>query len=208
MVGRRKLMAVFLSGMICVMACCGAPALADTQRVRAKIGILVKSGERTSTARSREILKAGDSLRIYVHPEKALYLYLVHTDGKKVQLLNMTAQKLESSTLVLPSVQAFYKVDGVSPYERFTIICSPHELPELSAMVSKDFSPAKWQEVENELSKNSKIDLAVNDEAPFAIAGNVRGGLDNQNTDPVVSNLQIFSGNGVLVKQYEFQIKK
>lgn len=207
---------VVMIGIFFVMWFCGV-AHAEDNRVRAKIGIQVKSGEQQSSARSREMLKAGDSLRIYVHSEKDSYLYVVHTDGKVVNLLNMTAQKMQSSTLVLPSLQAYYKVDGGSPMERFSVICSQQELPELSKMANSKISFEQWRQIENDLVQRGKLLSApgekapfsiAGDEAPFAIGGNVRGVLDEKGTDPFVRDLQIFSGNGVLVKQYEFQVKK
>ncbi len=44
-------------------------------------------------------------------------------------------------------------------------------------------------------------------DTPFAIAGNVRGGIV-QDQDSVVKKLRIFTGNDMVVKKYEFKVKK
>ena len=56
------------------------PAVAQ-DRVRAKVGIQVRSGERMAPARTTETVKTGDSLRVYVVPEDDAYVYVVHNDG-------------------------------------------------------------------------------------------------------------------------------
>ena len=185
-----------------------SPVLAEDEKVRAKIGIKVKSGEQVIRAKSRDQLRAGDLLRIYVHPEESSYIHVIHIDDKTATLLNMTEQRIQSSSLVLPSVQEFYEVDGKSPVEKFTIVCSPKELPELSSMAGADMSLDKWRSIEDDLIQRSKIVLTKQDEAPFAIAGNVRGATGPGSGDPFVEKLQIFSGKGLLVKKYEFEIKK
>jgi hypothetical protein len=93
--------------------------------VRAKAGIAIKSGKVTRQVKCRDDLKAGDALRIYVQTEESSYVYVVHSDGKTVALLNVLEQKVPSSTLVLPSVEEYYAVDGKTLVETFTIICSP-----------------------------------------------------------------------------------
>ena len=184
------------------------PALSQEKMVRAKIGILVKSGDQVMRAKSRDRLKAGDLVRIYVHPEVSSYVYVVHTDQKRVTLLNMVEQKIQSSTMVLPSIQEFYQVDGDSPVETFTIICSPDEVKEASALLGSAMTYERWASVERELQKRGEIDLSQKAERPFAIAGNVRGAGDAGAGDSFISELQIFSGKAVLVRQYEFAVKK
>jgi transposase-like protein len=150
-----------------------------------------------------------DLLRIYVHPEKTSHVYVVHTDLKEATLLSILQQKVQSSTLVIPSLQNFYRVDGKSDKEIFTIIVSPDELPEVSDIFKTEkTSYLRWVEVEKVLIEKGKIDLSQEVEKPFAIAGNVRGWAVNDDVDPFASRLQIFSGKSVLVKKYEFRVKK
>jgi len=195
--------------MVVAFLAAGAyPADGEEVKVRAKVGILVKSGEQGTRAKSKDRVKAGDLLRIYVHPETSCYVYVVHSDQKNVTLLNMVEQKIHSSTLVLPSLQEFYQVDGQSPLETFTVICSPEEVKQVSALISSKVSHKEWASLEKELAKRGEVDLTQKAERPFAIAGNVRGGGDAGAGDPFVNQLQIFTGKGILVKKYEFTVKK
>jgi len=192
----------------------------DNSRVRAKIGIQIQSNQKISRARSREILKAGDAVRLYVHSESSCYVYIVYTDGKNVNLLNITEQKIQSSTLILPSAQAFYEIDGRSNMEKFTIICSPEQIQELSGMEKKNITCSEWTTLESAFQKKSNA-LVSDDDEPFSIlgrttsiAGNVRGignsikSSSGANDDPFLKDLQIFSGRGLVLKTYEFKIKQ
>lgn len=202
-----KITGVMLTGAAMIMA--GALAgFAQDKMVRAKIGILVKSGDQTLKAKSKDRLKPGDLVRIYVHPEVSSYVYAVHRDQKTVTLLNMVEQRIQSSTLVLPSVQEFYEVDGKSPLETFTVICSPTEVKEISSLAGARMTYDQWVSLERDLLKKGEIDLAQKSEKPFAIAGNVRGAGDAAGGDAFIKDLQIFSGKSILIRQYEFTVKK
>ena len=186
-----------------VMAAYITPAISQDIRVRAKIGILIQSGDRVMPAKSRDRLKAGDLIRIYVHPEKSSYIYVIHTDHKTVTLLNMIEQRIHSSTFVLPSLQDFYQVDGKSPNEAFTVICSTNELKEISGLSNSEMSYEQWIGIEKGLMEKSKIDLSSRSEKPFAVLGNVRNA---EGGDKFANELKIFSGKLLLVKRYEFKV--
>lgn len=187
-----------------------ASASADAEGiVRAKIGIQVVSGDRADRAKSRDRIKAGDMLRIYVHPERGSYVYVVHSDQKTATLLNAVEQRIQGSTLVMPSLHQYYQVDGTSPVEIFTVVCSPKELTRVSEIMRHgQASQSEWAALAEELSAGSRIDLTQKSERPFAIAGNVRGlgGKSQAPGDPFSESLQIFSGRSLLVKQYEFRV--
>jgi hypothetical protein len=202
-----RILSVVFMGVALIMTGV-VPGFSQESIVRAKVGILVKSGDQIIRAKSRDRLKAGDLVRIYVHPEVSSYVYVVHRDQKTVTLLNMVEQRIQSSTLVLPSVQEFYQVDGQSPMETFTVICSPKEVKEISSLASSQMTQDRWVSLEKELLKRGEIDLAQKSEKPFAIAGNVRGAGDVAGGDAFVRELQIFSGKSILVRQYEFSVKK
>jgi hypothetical protein len=193
---------------VALLAAGVVPGLAEEQTVRARLGVLVKSGDQMLRAKGNNRLKAGDQLRIYVVPEQSFYIYVVHADQKSVALLKMVEGKIEGFPLVLPSRHEFYEVDGESPVETFTIICSPDELKEISAILSSQAPREKWTPLERELLQRGAVDLSQTPEKPFAIAGNVRGGEDANAGDPFLRELQIFSGKSILVKQYEFSVKK
>jgi hypothetical protein len=197
---------VFASAAL--IAAVALPGLAQEKIVRAKIGILVKSGDQVLKAKAKDRLKAGDLLRIYVHPEVSSYVYVVHSDLKTVTLLNMVEQRLQSSTMVLPSVQEFFQVDGKSAVETFTVICSPEEVKAVSALVNSQMTPERWDNLQREWAKKGENELVDKSERPFAIAGNVRGAGDAAGGDAFVKELQIFSGKSILVRQYEFSVKK
>ena len=184
-------------------------ASAGENPVRARIGIQINSGGAVEKAKSRDTLKPGDLLRIYIHPEANAYVYVVHSDLAEATLLNLVEQKIKSSTLVMPSLLDYYQVDGKSSQETFTIICSPVALSQMTGFVKNRSLPHdQWVKIETGLVQKGKIDLSGNTEKPFALAGNVRdmGGADT--SDPFAGGLEIFSGKGVLVKKYEFSVKK
>lgn len=181
---------------------------AEVSNVRAKIGIQIKSGERISMAKSKDKLKAGDLFRIYVNSEENCVIYIIHTDEKLVSLLNITEQKVQSSTIILPSAQAYYQADGKSNFEKITIVCSPYKLPELTAIENNDMSLSEWSLIQDDLTRKSEIIQPIKKEKPFVIAGNVRGIANSKSGDPFVKRLQIYSGKGMLVKNYEFKVKK
>ena len=164
----KALFVIFLSFFLII----GSIYLAGAQegKVRAKIGIQIRSGDRIMRAKSQDRLKAHDLLRIYVHPEKTSHVYVVHTDLKKATLLNMVQQQIQTSTLVMPSLQEFYQIDGKSQKETFTIIISPDELPEaLEVFGTGKASYSSWVEVEKVLLERSKVDLSQKTEKPFSI---------------------------------------
>ncbi|MEW6663896.1 MAG: hypothetical protein AB1512_01580 [Thermodesulfobacteriota bacterium] len=184
------------------------PGFAQEKIVRAKLGIAVKSGKVTRPAKSRDNLKAGDTLRIYVHPEESSYVYVVHTDGKSVSLLNMVEQRVQGSTLVLPSVQEYYAVDGKSEIETFTIVCSPEEVKQVWSLVHSQMTPERWDNLQRELLRKGEMDLVQKKvDKPFSISGTVRSAGDGKGVDPFVKELKIFSGKSMVVKQYEFHVK-
>ena len=108
-------------------------------RVRAKVGIQVRSGDRTAPAKATEMVKTGDSLRIYVVPENDAYVYVVHNDGKTLALLNAqnaTTKVTKGVLVALPTPEQFYQIDGGSDKESITVLCSPTELREVASLFS------------------------------------------------------------------------
>ncbi|RMF86152.1 MAG: hypothetical protein D6736_15760 [Nitrospinota bacterium] len=201
-----KLSAVLL--MVCSVLVSLSRAMPE-ELVRAKIGIQRKSGDRTIQAKARDRLKAGDLLRIYVLPKDDVYVYVVHTDRKRVTLLNQGQKVPQGASLVLPAPTEFYQIVGTQPQEIFTIICSPTELSELLTLFrSENPSYAQWASLEEDLLRKSRIDLGQQPEKPFAIAGNVRGLGNGEGIDPFLAQLRVYSGKSLLVRRYEFRVKK
>jgi hypothetical protein len=183
------------------------PADSQNDRVRAKIGIMVKSGDKVMRAKKKGRIRSGDRIRIYAIPEKPSYVYIVHTDMKTATLLNDEKQQIENEILTLPSLQGFYEIDGKSAKETITIVCSPDKpvnVPEL--LKSGQASHSAWAALEKELIEKSRIDLTHKAEKPFTIAGNVRGA--GGAADPFVAELKTVSGKSLVVRKYEFRVKK
>lgn len=195
-----------LLGAVLVMG--GAmPVDAQTDRVRAKIGILVKSGDKVMRAKKKGRIRAGDRIRIYVAPEKSSYVYIVHSDLKTATLLNDEKKQAPNTILTLPSPQNYYEIDGESQKERITIVCSPDKPAELSQLFKTGpVAHATWAALENRLTEKGRIDLTQKAEKPFTIAGNVRGG--GEAADPFVAKLKTVSGNSLVVRTYAFRVKK
>ena len=176
--------------------------------VRAKIAVIIKSGDHVKRAKGKDNLKPGDSLRIYVQPDEGSYLYVVHADPDNVALLKTVDRGTPSYQWVLPSEREYYEVDGKSPTETFTIICSPMELNEVAALADSSMPYEKWTALAGSLAEKGAIDLSQRSEKPFPLAGVAKGEELAGNDVERESDVQIFSGNTILVKQYEFTVKK
>ena len=197
--------AVILGVWLCTQLT--SPAVAQ-DRVRAKVGIQVRSGEHTAPAKTTETVKTGDELRVYVVPEDEAYVYVVHNDGKSLTLLNAqnaTTRVTKGGLVAVPTPEQFYQIDGGSAKESITVLCSPTELREVANLFSTpNMTQQNWLSLEKALLDKSKIDLSQSTDKPFQIAGNVR----SINNDSFMENLQIVSGKSFVVKKYDFQVQK
>ena len=198
--------AVLLGVWLCTQLT--SPAVAQ-DRVRAKVGIQVRSGERTASAKTTETVKTGDFLRVYVVPENDAYVYVVHNDGQNPTLLNAqnaTTKVTKGMLVALPTPEQFYQIDGGSDKESIIVLCSPMELREVAGLFSTpNVTQRNWLSLEKALLDKSKIDLSQPTDKPFQIAGNVRSMSSN---DPFVNTLVIYSGKSLVAKKYDFQVQK
>jgi hypothetical protein len=185
------------------------PAVVAQDRIRARVGIQVRSGGRTAPAQASETVKAGDFLRVYVVPEHDAYVYVVYNDGKTLTLLNAqntSTKAAQGVPVILPAPEKFYQVNGESDRESITVICSPTEIREVASLLNSPHVPQKnWLSLEKELVDKSKIDLAQPTDKPFQTAGNVRF---MKSHDPFVNTLVLYSGKSLVVKKYDFQVQK
>lgn len=182
--------------------------LSEERRVRAKIGIQIKSDDKIKRAKSIDRVNTSDFLRIYVQPEEPCHVYIIHTDHTRATLLNAANDTSRKVTqLTLPSLKDFYQLDGKSRIEGFSVVCSPDELIKISELFQPgSISHEKWAVYETTLRQKSHIDLSQIIDTPFAIAGNVRG--KTPDTNLFIQELPIFSGNHILIKTYKFRVKK
>ncbi len=183
-------------------------AFSQPDILSARLGVSIDSGEQPVRARGQEKIKPGDRLRIYVQTEEACHVYVVHTDRKKATLLGVFDATKPGVKLVLPSPSEFYQVDGKSPIEVFTIICSTVELNDIPALFTSKAAYESWAPMEEKLLKQGKIDLSEKPEKPPPIAGNVRELTCSNRDESFIRGLPIYSGNTIIVKRYEFNVKK
>ena len=182
-------------------------ALAMAQEsIQARIGLQNKSGDRILRAKAFDRAQVGDLLRVYVVPEEAAYVYVMHTDGQTVSLLNTEQRSkiAKGDTVVLPGRDKFYLIKPGSTVERFTIICSSTEISDLTDLfASGEIASSKWSVLEKDLLEKAQPDLTTPIDKPIAMAGNTRG-VDQD--DAFVAQLQNFSSKSLLVKQYELKV--
>jgi hypothetical protein len=186
----------------------GTAAVSVTQpKVSARIGIQIQANGRMTPAKGQNEVKVGDGLRLYVVPAEDAYIYVIRTDQKVARLLTPEPDKTPAKTaMILPNQGQFYNIDGSSDVESFTILCSPTELKEVQELRgSPTFPYQKWAAVEQVLIENSRIDLTENVDKPFSIAGVVRHLTSDQK---FLQNLPMMSGNTLVVKTYDFTVKK
>lgn len=179
--------------------------------VRAKVGVQVVSKERTFSARGRQRLDPGDLIRLYIHTERACYIYVVHTSQLGASLLNMTEPKLQTTTLILPSIKTYYQIDGSHERETFTVVCALKQIPELEAMEHQPLDYATWQRLQTRLEEQSRLIIA-DDITTIAIGGNVRGtdlpaSQEQLTAGAFLHRVPVSSGDGLLLRSYEFQIQ-
>ncbi len=185
-----------------------ASAPGNGNATSARIGIIIDSGAQSIHARGLEKIKPGDRFRIYVQPEEACHIYVVHTDHKTVTLLTTFEARDPGELLALPGASEWYEVDGKSSIEAFTIICSPVKRNDISALFESQVSYERWAPMEVELLKQGKNDLSQKPGKPFPITGNVREFPIGSKDGPLVHGLPTYSGTALLVKRYEFNVKK
>jgi len=186
----------------------GTIAVSGTQpRVSARIGIQIQSNGGMMRAKVRNRVKVGDGLRLYVAPVEDAYIYVIRTDKKVAQVLNPEPYKTPAKTaMILPNEGQFYNIDGSSSVESFTVICSPTELKEVQELIgSPTFPYQTWVAVEQKLIEKSRIDLTEDVTKPFSIAGVVRHLASDQE---FLKRLPMLSGNTLVVKTYDFTVKK
>lgn len=181
---------------------------AQSNSLRAKIGIQMRSSSKVERAKTRDRVRVGDKLRLYIIPETTAYTYVIHTDREIVRLLHrveyIPADTGHQPIQFPPKRQPEYTIDGQKRLEEFIIICSPIELVYIDNLLgSSQASYQRWKLIEDKLMERSHLNLSGKPEKPFAIAGNVRN-MD----EPFLQQLRIFSGREFLVKKYEFRVKK
>ena len=175
--------------------------------VRARIGIELRQGMQSRPAKARERVAVGDKFRLYAIPEpEPGYIYVVYADKESASLLNETGQIEipKNMPLIAPSRDKLYEFDASSPLVFITIICSAKKLPELEPLLAQEEYPfSKWKDIEQMLIKRSEIDLSQIPLKPWPLTGTVR-----IHDVAFLKQLKISSGKSLVVKTYEFRIRR
>jgi hypothetical protein len=200
--------------ILCIICFCfflpGNIGLAEeTQEiVRAKVGIkLFSEGEERRAKALERRIRTGDRIQIYVMPEPdPAYIYVVHRDQNAVSWLNSQedSQKIVNNTILkLPTEDEgpFYTFDGNSTREYITIICSPVEISDIYQLFQDPEDVyEKWLQLEQKFLAQSQIDLSDDIPKPWTVGGAFR--------DVFTGTLPVLSGKLLVVKKYEFHVKK
>ncbi len=176
--------------------------------IRAKIAILHKSGDSYAKMKSQDRIHVGDLMRIFVQPLNDCYVYVIHMDKDGVTNLysNDKGSRLShKDTLMLPSKDEFYTFDNKSPAAQISIVCSLNKLPKIDKLFSggKDVKPAEWVSLEKKINAENRINISDKSEKPFPIAGNV-----SAVNEEFLKKQMILTGNKMLIRKYEIEIKK
>ena len=174
--------------------------------VRGKLGVFVKTKEKEYRARKKNIIPPETSLRIFIFPEKNTFIYAFHSDGKDVEPLHPNEKIVSRDSLILPAADTFYEIGAADKTAMFTLIVSLEAIPELNS-ISKGLSLKKWKKIEKNLIQKSRILDNSDQKLPFSLAGNVRGDADSTNAD-FLEALPVSSGKNLIIRTYDFQIKK
>lgn len=194
---------------LCGTLSAGSPAIAEESNlVRAKIGIEIISQDESRPAKTRDRLKSGTQLRVYILPEKNSFVYVINSDKNNAVLLNPSKEEswiTEGLIKIFPSKAGLFSIEESGKIEFFSIICSPVDLNDVTTLFSSGvISRDKWLALEKDLVSRSKIQLNENLPKSFGIAGNIRG----PGNEEFIKELSVFSGKELLVKRYEFNVKK
>jgi hypothetical protein len=176
---------------------------ADT--IKAKIAILHRAGEIYNPLKTRDRLRAGEMLRIFVLPITNCFAYIIHSSDGESTLLGKAEVKAGRDTLILPNPHDFYVFDEAGVEEKMTIICSVEKLNEIESLFKKQkyTSAQLWKRVETKIISQNKPNLGETSDKPFPMAGNVSSVNEN-----FIEAMNHFEGNKVIIRKYEIEIKK
>ncbi|RPI73183.1 MAG: hypothetical protein EHM47_06610 [Ignavibacteriales bacterium] len=193
--------------ILVILVIFGIPALGFSpgDTVKAKIAILHKAGEVYNPLRTKDRLKAGEMLRIFVLPEKDCFVYAVHSGDKESFLLCKTFLKEGNDSLFLPTPEDYYIFDEGGVKEKITIFCSSKKISEIENLFknSEIISSGLWDEAEEKLIASTKTNLNETSDKPFSLAGNV-----SAVNEDFMDSMQLFVGDELLIRKYEIEVKK
>lgn len=193
--------------LILLLVGMNAPSFAQDGGVKAKIGIMHKSGEKISRMKSNDRAKAGDQMRIFIKAQTDCNVYVIYSDENESMLLNDATydeKLIDGNTLILPSTEDFYQFDDQSSLAHISIICTAAPLKKIENLFAESLSVSKdkWAIIEEAIIEETKVSITDTTEKPFSIAGNVRS--LNSEFD---SKLRTFEDDTIIFRKFKLDIK-
>lgn len=155
-------------------------------------------------AKSHDELSASNQFRIHIVPRQDCYLYLVFNEDDNFSLKYSNKSK-GGQEVILPASSSFYGVDSGQKKQRVTIVCSPEKNEEIEGIFGVFGAETDWKIKEKEIIKSSKISFEEATDKPVNIGGSINGFAPA--SAPKVRMFP-YRGKSLLVKKYEFSVKK
>ena len=159
-------------------------------------------------AKVNDRLRSGDQLTVYVKPEENSFVYLINSNSKTASLITLGSNQNNVSARslrVFPSLKESYQVDGKEDVELFSIICSSKKLPRINQLFSGGaVAVEKWQTLENIFIEDNQIITPSKPEEQLQFGGSLR----SPDSNPFIKTLSISSGKALIVRRYQFDVKK
>ena len=159
-------------------------------------------------AKVNDRLRSGDQLTVYVKPEENSFVYLINSNSKTASLINLGSNQNNVSAhslRVFPSDKEGYEVDGNEDVELFSIICSSKKLPRINQLFSGGaVAVEKWRTLENIFIEDNQIITPSKPEEQLQFGGSLR----SPDSNPFIKTLSISSGKALIVRRYQFDVKK
>lgn len=174
--------------------------------VRSKLGIFVKTEQKEYQAKKTNDIVPGSFVRLFLFPENKCFIYAFHSDGKNVEALHPPGQIINRDSLILPTSNTFYEIGAEDKTAVFYLIISTEPVSELNRISAK-LPVEQWEKIQRGLMKRSRILDDPDNNIPFSLAGNLRGEEDSFNAS-FIDKLPVSSGRKLILRTYDFQIKK
>lgn len=196
----------FITSLLVISLFAGFTFDSPEYSIKAKIGVMKKSGDDINKAKSNDNALAGDEVRVFIVPENDCYVYVVFNDGKSAVLLT-TKFASSKKALFLPGEKNFYKFDKSSKLGEFFIYCSAEKLGEIDKIFKgkSSINSSDWKTVASKIENENKESVSDDADKPITMAGNVRGA--NVSNEQFQKALQSFSGKSIIIKKYIFSVK-
>ena len=211
--GKMKVIVMSLSKIVVLMLFVPFifPSMAGSgEIVKAKVGVeIIQKGNGTNSkrkARAINDLKKDDMLTVVVKPEQDSFVYIINSNEQDSVLLNPDpkGQRVKKAQKrVFPNVGQLYKLETTRNKELLIVIVSPDENEQIKSLfASETVSKKEWKTLESELIQSSSLLSDDRSEERKKFGGTVRG------SGSTVIKHRTAAGKGLIVKKYQFNVKK